>query len=76
MVVYDKTEELKNLIIETKAFCTPDTDMMHLSQCLFDKNNKVISSSQIDLNTKEFAAIITEVSKRQVMDYLKNYKLE
>ena len=76
MVVYDKTEELKNLIIETKAFCTPDTDMMHLSQCLFDKNNKVISSSQIDLNTKEFAAIITEVSKRQVMDYQKNYKLE
>ena len=76
MVVYDKTEELQNLIVETKAFHTPDTDMMHLSQCLFDKNNKVISTSHIDLTTKEFAAIITEISKRQVLDYLKNYKLE
>ena len=76
MVVYDETEELKTLIIETKAYCNPETDMLNLSQCLFDKNNKVISTSQIDLTTKEFAEIITEVSKRQVMDYLKKYKLE
>lgn len=76
MVVYDKTEELETLIIETKAYCDPETDILNLSQCLFDKNNKVVSTSQIDLTTKQFATIITEVSKRQVLDYLKKYKLD
>ena len=76
MVVYDKTEELETLTVETKAYCDPETDMLNLSQCLFDKNNKVISNSHIDLTTKEFAIIITEVSKMQVLSYLKNYKME